>query len=59
VLGVIPNPLFDVAGIIAGALRMPVGVYLVAAGAGKIIKNIAVAYGAAFGIEWLTRIFGG
>jgi len=59
VLGVIPNPLFDVAGISAGALRMPVGVYLVAAGAGKIIKNIAVAYGAAFGIEWLTRIFGG
>jgi len=59
VLGVIPNPLFDVAGIIAGALRMPVGVYLIAAGAGKIIKNIAVAYGAAFGIEWLTQIFGG
>ena len=59
VLGVIPNPLFDVAGIIAGALRMPVGIYLIAAGAGKIIKNVAVAYGAAFGIEWLTRIFGG
>jgi len=59
VLGVIPNPLFDVAGIIAGALRMPVGLYAIAAGAGKIIKNIAVAYGAAFGIEWLTTVFGG
>ena len=59
VLGVIPNPLFDVAGIIAGALRMPVGLYVVAAGAGKIIKNLAVAYGAAYGIEWLKQIFGG
>ena len=59
VLAVIPNPLFDVAGIIAGALRMPVWLYVVAAGAGKIVKNIAVAYGAATGIEWLTRVFGG
>jgi membrane protein YqaA with SNARE-associated domain len=58
VLAVIPNPLFDVAGIIAGALRMPVWLYVVAAGAGKIVKNIAVAYGAATGIEWLTRVFG-
>lgn len=59
VLALIPNPIFDVAGIIAGALRMPLWQYLTAAGAGKIIKNVAVAYGAALGIEWLTRIFGG
>jgi hypothetical protein len=52
VLAVIPNPLFDVTGIIAGALRMPVWL-------GKIVKNIAVAYGAATGIEWLMRVFGG
>ena len=59
VLAVLPNPLFDVAGIIAGALRMPVWLYILAAGAGKLIKNIAVAYGAALGIEWLMRVFGG
>jgi membrane protein YqaA with SNARE-associated domain len=59
VLGIIPNPLFDVAGIIAGALRMPVWLYVVAAGAGKIVKNIAVAYGTGYGIEWLKQIFGG
>ncbi len=59
VLAIIPNPLFDVAGIIAGALRMPLWAYLAAAGLGKIIKNIAVAYGAAFGVEWLKQIFGG
>lgn len=44
VLALIPNPVFDVAGLIAGALRMPVWHYLLAAAAGKIIKNIAVAY---------------
>jgi membrane protein YqaA with SNARE-associated domain len=59
VLGLIPNPLFDVAGIIAGALRMPVWLYLLSAGAGKVIKNVAVAYGAAYGIEWLRQLFGG
>lgn len=59
VLAIIPNPLFDVAGVIAGALRMPVWAYLAAAGLGKIIKNIAVAYGAAFGVEWLKQFFGG
>jgi len=58
-LALIPNPLFDVAGIIAGALRMPMWLYIISAGAGKILKNVAVAYGAATGIEWLTRIFGG
>jgi len=47
VLAVIPNPLFDVAGIAAGALRMPVVRYLGAAAAGKVIKNVVVAGGAA------------
>jgi len=58
-LALIPNPLFDVAGIIAGALRMPLWLFLAAAGAGKIIKNIAVAYGAVYGIEWIRQFFGG
>lgn len=59
VLALVPNPVFDIAGIIAGALRMPLATYLLAAGAGKIIKNVGVAYGTALGIEWLLRIFGG
>jgi uncharacterized membrane protein YdjX (TVP38/TMEM64 family) len=46
VLALIPNPVFDVAGIAAGALRMPVERYLGAAAAGKVIKNIIVASGA-------------
>ncbi len=46
VFALIPNPLFDLAGIAAGALRMPVWRYLGAAAAGKIIKNVIVAGGA-------------
>jgi uncharacterized membrane protein YdjX (TVP38/TMEM64 family) len=45
VLALIPNPVFDLAGIVAGALRMPVVRYLGAAAAGKVIKNIVVASG--------------
>ena len=59
VLALIPNPLFDVAGVIAGALRMQVWTYLLAAGAGKILKNIAVAYGWTLGLEWLQQLAGG
>lgn len=43
VLALIPNPVFDVAGIAAGALRMPVLRYLAAAASGKVIKNVVVA----------------
>jgi membrane protein YqaA with SNARE-associated domain len=46
VLAVVPNPLFDLAGVAAGALRMPVRGYLAAAATGKVIKNVAVAGGA-------------
>jgi len=59
VLALIPNPVFDAAGMAAGTLRFPVWKYLVAAGLGKIIKNIVFAYGGALGIDWLARILGG
>jgi membrane protein YqaA with SNARE-associated domain len=43
-LALVPNPLFDVAGMLAGSLRMPVLPYLTAAGAGKIIRNTVLAF---------------
>ena len=43
VLAIIPNPIFDVAGIAAGVVRMRVSRYLGAAAAGKVIKNWIVA----------------
>ena len=46
VLAVVPNPVFDLAGVAAGALRMPVRGYVAAVATGKVIKNVAIAGGA-------------
>ena len=46
VLAVVPNPVFDLAGVAAGVLRMPVLSYFAAAATGKVIKNVAIAGGA-------------
>ncbi len=43
----IPNPAFDVAGIAAGALRFPVGLFLAACIAGKTIRMVLLAYAGA------------
>ena len=53
ILGLIPNPIFDIAGLAAGALRMPAWKFLAAAAAGKTIRAIAIAYGCAWGIDLL------
>lgn len=55
VMAVIPNPFFDVAGVIAGAVRMPVWKFFVAVLLGKIIKSMYVAGAGALGIEVLQR----
>lgn len=43
VLSVIPNPLFDLAGIAAGALKVPVSRFLLVCWVGKIIKTTIFA----------------
>ena len=53
VLGLIPNPLFDFAGLAAGALRMPAWQFLAAAAVGKTIRSVIIAYGCAYGIDLL------
>ena len=45
VLSVIPNPLFDLAGIAAGALQVPVHKFLLVCWAGKTIKTTLFALG--------------
>ena len=55
VLALVPNPLFDLAGIAAGVIRMPVLGYFTAAAAGKVINNIIVAGGAATIGDFLAR----
>ena len=46
-LALIPNPLFDIAGMIAGALKLPVWRFLLWAWLGKCIKMFLFAYGGA------------
>lgn len=49
VLAAIPNPLFDLAGIVAGASEIPVWKYLIVVWSGKLIKFMVIAYlGAGF-----------
>lgn len=44
VLAVIPNPLFDLAGIVAGATRIPIYKYLIVVWLGKLIKFLAFSF---------------
>jgi membrane protein YqaA with SNARE-associated domain len=44
-LAVVPNPAFDVGGMIAGALRMPVWQFVLAAWAGKGLRLVIFALG--------------
>ena len=58
VISAVPNPLFDVAGIAAGALRYPLWRYLVAVGLGKQVKFFMVAYGCYYSVQSLKGVFG-
>ncbi len=59
----VPNPIFDVAGLAAGAMRIPVWQFLGAAWLGKVIKGTLVALAGAGMMQaleplitqWLTR----
>jgi len=59
VLSVIPNPFFDLAGIAAGTMRMPVWQFLAACWAGKTVKTIAIAFAGAGSITFLSRLVEG
>lgn len=58
-LAFIPNPLFDLAGMVAGALKMPVFKFLLYALVGKVIKMVIFAYAGAglLSIPWLENLF--
>jgi membrane protein YqaA with SNARE-associated domain len=58
VLAAIPNPVFDVAGMVSGALRYPVWKFCLYGGIGRIIKHTAVALAGAWGIDFIFRLFG-
>jgi membrane protein YqaA with SNARE-associated domain/molybdopterin converting factor small subunit len=58
VLSAIPNPLFDIGGLIAGALKMPQVKFLAATIGGKIIRYALIAYGCSGGFPWLRTALG-
>lgn len=58
-LALIPNPVFDLGGMAAGALRFPLGKFLVSCTAGKVLKNVIIAWAAYYGFETLLKLFGG
>jgi membrane protein DedA with SNARE-associated domain len=55
VFAAIPNPFFDLAGIAAGAMKMPVPRFLLACWFGQTLKTLAFAYTGSYSIGLLTR----
>jgi membrane protein YqaA with SNARE-associated domain len=57
VLAFVPNPLFDMAGIIAGGLKLPVYRFLIWCWLGKVLKMMVFAYGGATILKGLFGLF--
>ncbi len=56
-LAAIPNPLFDMAGIIAGATKMPIYKYFIAVWPGKFIKYLVISFSGAGLFTFFIRYF--
>jgi len=53
VLALLPNPLFDMAGLVAGILKYPLWRYYVFGMAGRVPKHIFYAFAGNLGLRWL------
>jgi uncharacterized membrane protein YdjX (TVP38/TMEM64 family) len=58
VIAFIPNPLFDLAGMASGALKIPLWKFLIACAVGKILKMLVFAYAGYFSANWVTDMTG-
>lgn len=56
-LAFIPNPVFDMAGMVAGTLRIKWWQFLIAVMFGKTTRSILVAHGGALGMKWIEQLF--
>jgi membrane protein YqaA with SNARE-associated domain len=54
-LAFIPNPLFDLAGVAAGTLNIPVAIFLLFTFIGKTLKMFVLAYAGASSLKWLFK----
>lgn len=56
-LALIPNPFFDVAGILSGMLRIPAWQFVLAAWVGKSLRFTILAWGGATSLPLIDRLF--
>lgn len=57
-MGSVPMPLFDMAGMAAGATGMPVWKFYLATWSGKTFKAIVVAWAGRYSIAWIANLLG-
>jgi uncharacterized membrane protein YdjX (TVP38/TMEM64 family) len=57
VLSAIPNPFFDLAGIAAGATKIPLWKFLLFCWVGQLIKMAMFAYAGAYSIDWVANFY--
>lgn len=58
VLAVIPNPFFDIAGMVAGATRFGVFKFVAASWPGLVLKNMGFAWAGVVGLDLVSKIAG-
>lgn len=60
-LALVPNPVFDLGGVAAGALGYPLPKFMAYVAAGKVLRYLGIAYGCHLGskplVDWIQRIF--
>jgi membrane protein YqaA with SNARE-associated domain len=57
VLAFLPLPVFDLAGVVAGALKMPVAKFMFWCFIGKLPKMLLIALAGAYSIGWILDLF--
>jgi len=55
-MSTVPNPLFDLAGLAAGAVQMPMRSFFISVLGGKVIKNTWLAAAGGLGVGLFTKI---
>jgi uncharacterized membrane protein YdjX (TVP38/TMEM64 family) len=58
VLAALPNPFFDLAGIAAGALKMPIRRFLFWCWIGETVKMLYFSYAGAASLDWILKLRG-
>jgi uncharacterized membrane protein YdjX (TVP38/TMEM64 family) len=53
----VPNPLFDLAGMASGALKIPLWKFLAACAIGKILKMLIFAYAGYYSFGFISSLF--